>query len=284
MTTLKSLVDIHSGKVVDKWDSYLDAYEDLLIPYRDKPINILEIGVANGGSLDIWSEYFPNALNIIGCDITPECGELIYDDPRIKVIVGDANNLDTLGRISEITERYDIIIDDGSHLNKDIIKTFSLYYPMLSTGGMYFVEDLHTSYWDGWGGGLLLPYSAMALFKRLADMPNYEHWRNGRTRKDYLRNFELAYEIDFNKYSLTTIHSVTFMNSMVAVKSKISEENKLGVRHVKGEDEHILPGMLHLDGMDIKILVGTGVDDHQYDPITMAQIIKKLGGHNDDSI
>lgn len=284
MITLRGLVSGHSGKVVDKWDSYLGAYEEFLAPYRNKPISLLEIGVANGGSLDIWAEYFPNALNIVGCDITPECGELVYSDPRVQVVVGDANDSGTRQKIADIAERYDIIIDDGSHINGDIVKTFAMYYPILNTDGIYFVEDLHTSYWDGWGGGLLLPYSAMALFKRLADMPNHEHWRNGRTRKNYLRNFELVYEIEFNKYSLTTIHSVTFMNSMVAVKSKMSEENKLGRRHVKGEDEHILPGMLRIDGMDIKILVATGVDDSQYDPFIMLQKPNQLGEQHDNPV
>lgn len=284
MITLKGLVEGHSGKVVDKWDSYLEAYEVCLAPYRDKPINILEIGVANGGSLDIWAEYFPNALNIVGCDITPECGELVYEDPRVHLVVGDANHPDTKKMITSISERYDIIIDDGSHINADIIKAFSHYYPILSPGGIYFVEDLHTSYWDGWGGGLLLPLSAMALFKRLADMPNYEHWRNGRTRKDYLRQFEQVYEIEFDKYALTTIHSITFMNSMVAVRSDLTNMNKLGRRYVKGEDEHILPNMLRLDGMDIKILVATATDDRQYDPIVLLNKIKQLGEQHDNPV
>lgn len=284
MIRINELVVTHKGKVVDKWDSYLRAYDNLLEPYRDKPISILEIGVANGGSLDVWAGYFQNAINIVGCDITPECGELIYDDPRVQVVVGDANDPDTKKRIAGIAERYDIIIDDGSHINADIIKNFAHYYPLLNTGGIYFAEDLHTSYWDGWGGGLLLPFSAMAFFKRLADMPNYEHWRNGRTRKDYLKQFEQVLEIEFDKYSLTTINSVVFMNSMVAIKSEPSEMNKLGRRYVKGDDEHIMPNILHLDGMDIRILVATASDDRQYDPIVLLQKLNQLGVQNDNPI
>lgn len=281
---IKELVVEHKGKVVDKWDSYLSTYEHILAPYRDKPISLLEIGVANGGSLDIWAEYFPNAINIVGCDITPECGELAYEDPRIQVVVGDANEPDTISKIMDISERYDIIIDDGSHINADIIKAFSHYYPILHAGGTYFVEDLHTSYWEGWGGGLLLPLSAMAFFKRLADMPNFEHWRNGRTRKDYLRQFELVHDISFDNYSLTTINSVMFMNSMVAIKSDRSDLNKLGRRYVKGDDEHILPNMLHLDGMDIKILVATATDDRKYDPFVLLQRINQLGEQDDNPV
>lgn len=59
--TLKQLYALHTGKVSDKWSSYLDAYENILSKYRHKPINLLEVGVQNGGSLEIWAKYFPYA-------------------------------------------------------------------------------------------------------------------------------------------------------------------------------------------------------------------------------
>ena len=81
----------HQGKVSDKWTLYLNEYDRLFNDYRDKPVRLLEIGIQNGGSLDIWSKYFSNAAALIGCDINPDCARLSYDDPRISVIVGDAN-------------------------------------------------------------------------------------------------------------------------------------------------------------------------------------------------
>ena len=50
----------------DKWTHYLSVYNRLLNEYRDQAINLLEIGVFNGGSLEIWHDYFDNAQHIVG--------------------------------------------------------------------------------------------------------------------------------------------------------------------------------------------------------------------------
>ncbi len=90
-TSLRDLYSTHSGKVSDKWSIYLDEYDRIFSEYRDKPVRLLEIGVQNGGSLEIWRQYFPNAELILGCDINPACGQLTFDDEKIAVVVGDAN-------------------------------------------------------------------------------------------------------------------------------------------------------------------------------------------------
>ncbi len=74
------------------------------------------------------------------------------------------------------SEVYDIIIDDGSHLNADIIKTFQFFYSRLAPGGIYVIEDLHCSYWGEWHGGLWRADSAMEFFKSLTDVLNLESW------------------------------------------------------------------------------------------------------------
>ncbi|HEX9872458.1 MAG TPA: hypothetical protein VGC99_28455, partial [Candidatus Tectomicrobia bacterium] len=48
--TLEQLYAEHSGKVSDKWSSYLTEYGRIFADYRHKPIRLLEIGVQNGGS------------------------------------------------------------------------------------------------------------------------------------------------------------------------------------------------------------------------------------------
>lgn len=282
---IKDIVAAHKGKVVDKWRSYLDVYDSIFPQYKDKPINILEIGVANGGSLEVWAEYFPNAEHIVGCDINPECGKLEYSDSRISVVVGDSNTIETMEKIIDIVGRpFDIIIDDGSHINADVIKTFALYHRYMMPKGMYIVEDLHTSYWDVCNGGLHSPLTAMAFFKRLVDLPNYEHWRINRTRKAYLRYFERFYETQFFEYNLSTINSVTFMNSMVIVKFNQPNLNKLGKRVVVGQDEHVMPEVLCINGIDVSSVWATAVDDWQYDPIAMVQRINQLGEQDDNPV
>ena len=71
-----SIKEIHiqkTGKVSDKWSSYLDYYDTVFFSRKNESINLLEIGVQNGGSLETWAEYFKNAKNIIGCDIDEKC-------------------------------------------------------------------------------------------------------------------------------------------------------------------------------------------------------------------
>ena len=62
MKTLKDLYQNHSGKVSHKWTSYLNVYEDKLMHYQKLPIKFCEIGIMNGGSLEIFSKYFSYKL------------------------------------------------------------------------------------------------------------------------------------------------------------------------------------------------------------------------------
>jgi cephalosporin hydroxylase len=167
--TLEEIYAEHRGKVSDKWSAYLTEYDRIFQEYREKPVKLLEIGVQNGGSLEAWSRYFPNALKIVGCDIDPKCASLGYEDPRIAVVIGDANSDDAQAAILEHAPALDIIIDDGSHRSSDVIKSFARYFPYLTNGGVYAVEDLHCSYWKEFQGGLYDPFSSVTFFKRLAD-------------------------------------------------------------------------------------------------------------------
>ena len=50
----------HQDKVSDKWSLYLTEYERIFADFQDKPISIFEIGIQNGGSLEIYGKYFSN--------------------------------------------------------------------------------------------------------------------------------------------------------------------------------------------------------------------------------
>ena len=81
--SISDLYKTHLGYVSDKWASYLPVYDRWFLPYRNREISFLEIGVQNGGSLQIWNKYFNNAKNIIGCDINTQCGQLVFDKDRV---------------------------------------------------------------------------------------------------------------------------------------------------------------------------------------------------------
>ncbi len=241
---LKELHEQHSGHASDKWELYLTKYDALFAPYRKKPVALLEIGVQNGGSLEIYAEYFSQARHIVGCDINPECGKLSFANPAIRVIVGDASTEKTKRNIINTTQTYDIIIDDGSHKSSDIIQSFLHLFPLVSIGGIYIIEDLHASYWNEYEGGLFNPYSSQSFCKQLIDIVNHEHW-------DLSSNPAEAYSYILAHYGITTdlvhaelIHSVEFVNSMCIIHKNNVQANKLGPERVCGRVGLIEPSRL----------------------------------------
>lgn len=141
-----------------KWGAHWGPtyYERYLAPLRDKRITILEIGigghhVAEGGeSLRMWRDYFPRAL-IYGIDIFDKRA---VEEQRIRVFQGDQSDERFLGEVVSQTGPLDVIIDDGSHVNEHVITSFRYLFPHLKEGGLYFIEDLQSSYWPAFGGSL----------------------------------------------------------------------------------------------------------------------------------
>ena len=270
--TLKDFFVDHQGKITDKWNLYLEEDERIFAPYRNESIRLLEIGVQNGGSLEIWSKYFPNVENIIGCDIDPKCGELKFDDERISVVVGDVNANTCKQNILQQSDTFDIIIDDGSHKSSDVIRSFALYFPYLKNDGVYLVEDLHCSYWNDYEGGLHNPYSSMSFFKRIADIINYEHWRNGKSINSLLSEFESKFQITFPNLDLQNIHSIEFINSLCIIKKLPVEKNTLGNRIIAGVDEFVTENAKELQYSYIQYDASSIINNDEMD---VFELVKK---------
>lgn len=242
MKSLRELYGEHQGKVSDKWSIYLAEYDRLFSGFRGQPVRMLEIGIQNGGSLEIWSKYFPNAHILVGCDINPDCAKLSYDDSRIQLVVGDANADAVEKEVLSHSRNFDLIIDDGSHTSSDIAKSFARYFRHLNEGGLFVAEDLHCSYWREFEGGLYYPYSSMAFFKRLADVVNHEHWGIAKERRQVLRGFSEKFGIEFDEDELADIHSIEFFNSACVVRKLQARSNVLGERFIAGQHEFVVPG------------------------------------------
>jgi predicted O-methyltransferase YrrM len=241
-----TLLEIHqrkTGKVSDKWEAYFPVYERLLAPIRSERLSLLEIGVQNGGSLDVWAEYLRNAEHIIGCDINPRCDDLWYDDRRINVVVGNACTAETRDRILAHAPAFDVIIDDGSHVSADIVRTFLVYFPLLKPGGVFVVEDMHAVYRAVVGGGVLSQTSAQQFFKGIAELTNLEHW------KDQVHPQALLATFFPTPGSLPAwlvegqVLGVEFLNSMVVIR-KSTGPALLGRRLVGGDEAAVFPGVL----------------------------------------
>ncbi len=224
-------------KTIDRWSLYIKVYDEIFSRYRADAVRLLEIGIQNGGSLAMWAQYFAAATALVGCDINPACAELHYDDPRVHVVVGDANSDHTAARIDAISAGFDLVIDDGSHRSSDIIQSFARYFPKLGEDGLFVAEDLHCSYWAEYEGGLFDPWSSVSFFKRLADILNHEHWGVPHARSAILRSFNDRYGVVLSEATLAEVHSVQFLNSICVVRKRPSADNVLGPRVVEGREE-----------------------------------------------
>ncbi|GKQ46652.1 class I SAM-dependent methyltransferase [Pseudomonas syringae pv. actinidifoliorum] len=270
--TLRDMYATHEGYVSDKWDIYLSKYNNLFNHIADAPIRLLEIGVQNGGSLEIWNQFFTEAKIIVGCDINPACAQLKYNSEKVHVVIGDVKASEVQKNINELSTDFDVIIDDGSHTSSDIIATFFSLLPKLSSGGIYIIEDLHCSYWSSFEGGLSDKKSSMNFLKSLTDIINHEHWGVSTSRSQFLSDFDIPTGIDAEKI-LSEIHSIEFVNSMCIVTKFPSQKNVLGIRHVVGLNETVAKNK-HANGVFLSPEPQTETSQHLEDG--KDEIIRRL--------
>jgi cephalosporin hydroxylase len=173
-----------------KWKNYFPIYERYFNQFINQSITLLEIGVFKGGSLQMWKNYLGPYCKIIGIDIDPRCKQ--FEEDQIDIRIGDQSNPSFLKSIITDYPNIDIIIDDGSHIMNHVIKSFNTLYPYLNNNGIYLIEDMHTSYWDEYEGGLNKKSSVIEYSKTLIDSLNKEHIRNN-TLSSLDNLFSIAY-------------------------------------------------------------------------------------------
>jgi hypothetical protein len=175
LPSLTELFEQHHGRVIHKFPHHIGVYEKLFAPLNDgRDLTILEIGLADGGSLELWRKYFGQNATIIGVDIQDK--SFLAEDVDAKILVGDQGKDEFWQAALPQIGRPDIIIDDGSHMCLDQLVTFSALFEVLNDGGLYIVEDIHTSYRAFYGGGLKHPCSLVEYLKRVIDnMHSSEH-------------------------------------------------------------------------------------------------------------
>lgn len=162
----------NDAEVIDKWHHYLPIYDRHFLPFKDKEIRFLEIGVHRGGSMAMWRSYFGDAATIFGVDIDPRCAEL--DGKYGQVRIGSQDDPDFLRSVVSEMGGIDIVLDDGSHMMRHINRTIDILYPLLENGGIYAVEDLHCSYFNYFGGAKRRRNNFINRAKRIID--DMHHW------------------------------------------------------------------------------------------------------------
>lgn len=170
MGKLRDYFESNNDRYIFKWMDYFDIYEHHFQRFVGQKVNILEVGVGHGGSLQMWKHYFGDKANIFGIDSIPACKNI--EEERINIIIGDQGDRDFWKTIKPSLPEFDIIIDDGGHHMIQQIITFEEMFPVLSSHGVYLVEDLHTSYFAEYGGGLRKHDSFIEYSKNLIDNVN----------------------------------------------------------------------------------------------------------------
>tara|TARA_B100000965_G_scaffold42235_1_gene31022 strand:+ start:4814 stop:5371 length:558 start_codon:yes stop_codon:yes gene_type:complete len=124
--------------------SYLPLYEKILSPIRESAENVLEIGIAQGGSIKLWYDYFKKAT-IYGCDIQD-----VVKIPEIKnnnrIILDCINNAYEEEYVKKTfldkEIKFDFMLDDGSHTLEHQVAFIKLYSPLMKNNGILMIEDI----------------------------------------------------------------------------------------------------------------------------------------------
>ncbi|MBS4041272.1 MAG: class I SAM-dependent methyltransferase [Flavobacteriales bacterium] len=205
---LNKLAKIHGS---DKFGIhfYTQHYQHFFQKLKFKKINLLEIGVGGyddpirgGKSLRMWKSYFPFA-KIISIDIYDKSK---LEENRIKIYKGSQIDIELLEKISNDIGEFDIIIDDGSHENEHVIKSFEYLFPKLKIGGFYVIEDTQTSYWSSYGGSsenFNKKGTIYEFFKSKIDSLNYAEFE--------IENYQPNY-YDKNIIAIHFFHNMIFIH------------------------------------------------------------------------
>ena len=188
-----------------KWQHYFDIYDRYLVPFIGLSPNVLEIGVDKGGSLELWNNFFENA-NIYAIDINSDIRNINFSF-SVDIEIGDQTDKEFLQNYVYSKPDFDIIIDDGGHYMDQQLMSLIYLFPKLKHGGIYIIEDVHTSYSKGYNGGFRDPNSFLEHCKSLVELLNLEFITEVNPPDDLARLF-----FDLN--------NITFYNSVIVLEKK----------------------------------------------------------------
>lgn len=191
---------------------YFDLYERTFSKFRGKDINLLEIGVQNGGSTKMWKYYFskvnPKAkVNIYGVDIDERCRSI--EEDGIKIFIGSQSDRNFLRKLKSEIPKVDILIDDGGHTMEQQIVTFEEMFDHIKDDGVYWCEDIGTSYFKEYGGGYNNPNSYIEFTKKLIDSLNAYYSQDSNLKPNNFTN---------------STYGIHYYNCVVVIEKKKRDE------------------------------------------------------------
>jgi hypothetical protein len=207
MNDLEKYFRQNDKNLIHKWVHYFDVYDRYFNKYRNKNIVMLEIGVSQGGSLQMWKEYFGPGAKIYGIDIDPRCKEL--EEENIKIFIGSQSDRKFLREVKNSIPQLDMLVDDGGHTMVQQRVTFEELFGHVKEDGVYVCEDLHTSYWLTHGGGYKRCGTFIEYSKKFIDKLNaYHSEQPGLKVGDFTRS----------------VDSIHYYDSMIVIEKRKKEK------------------------------------------------------------
>ncbi|RPJ74815.1 MAG: class I SAM-dependent methyltransferase [Alphaproteobacteria bacterium] len=193
----------NTDRLINKWSHYFEIYDRHFSRFRNKEIVILEIGIFQGGSLQMWKKYFGDKAKIYGVDIDPRCKE--FEEENIEIHIGSQSDPEFLEKLKSAIPKIDILIDDGGHTMNQMRVTFDHMFDHIKSDGVYLCEDTHTCYQWRYGGGYKRSNSFIEYTKNIID---YLHaWHSEQKA------------LQINKFT-RSIHSIHFYDSIILIEKR----------------------------------------------------------------
>lgn len=165
-----------TGRPLDKWPHYLPIYHRHLQRFRGRPVRVLEIGVYRGGGLEMLRHYLGREATIVGVDVDADAARVV--GAEFAVEIGDQADTAFMEDMARRHGPFDIIIDDGGHTMRQQITSAEILFPLVTDGGVYIVEDCHTSYMADFADPEAGRPTFMAwVAERIDDVNAYHHSR-----------------------------------------------------------------------------------------------------------
>ena len=233
-------------RIIHKWPHYFDIYHRYFQKFRGTACVVIEIGVYQGGSLQMWKHYFGDQAKIIGIDIDPTCKQ--YEEDAVEVLIGSQADPLFLESLLKAIPRIDILIDDGGHWMYQQIGTFKTLFQHIQEDGIYLCEDVMTSYLPEFRGGYGRKGTFIEFAKSLVDELHAWHIPDPGFRLN-----------DFAK----SMNSVHFYDGIVVVEKKTRTQPWSEMRGAEIEQQDGSLTAIQISRFRLKLkLIGAGLPDH----------------------
>ena len=204
------------GRYFDKQGCYADVYEELLTPFKDKDIILVEIGISHGGSLQVWKHFLGSKVKIYGID--NKIQTFYTEDQIIDNYFADQLDIESLKKVP--IPEIDIFIDDASHISKGQINTFEVFFPCMRSNGLYIVEDIGTSYREDYGGGFRKYDSFIEYCKNIIDVLQINEWGAIIPQADNMKSVVGHLIPIYDNILFEKVKSVTFYVGQVVIQKR----------------------------------------------------------------